>query len=94
MHYEEMYVEFKINFKIMFDFLCFNLGNSENELEGNCASICGRNNYCGHKLNGWPHHSLYPRCKGFFDGRSRGLIPLKVQSNAGFAKIIFFIFSM
>jgi hypothetical protein len=41
MHYEEMYVEFKFNLKMMFDFLCFNLGNSEIELEGNCASIYG-----------------------------------------------------
>jgi hypothetical protein len=36
-----MYVEFKFNFKIVFDFLCFKLRNSENELEGVCASICG-----------------------------------------------------
>jgi hypothetical protein len=41
LHYEEMYVEFKFNFKIVFYFLCFNLGNSENELEGDYASICG-----------------------------------------------------
>ncbi len=41
LHYEEMYVEFKFNFKIVFYFLCFNLGNSNNELEGDYASICG-----------------------------------------------------
>jgi len=40
-HYEGMYVEFKFKFKIVFDFLCFNLGNSDNESEGECVSIRG-----------------------------------------------------
>jgi len=29
-----------LNFKILFDFLCFNLRNFENELEGDYANVC------------------------------------------------------
>ncbi len=30
----------QFNFKIVFDFLCFNSWNSRNESEGDCASVC------------------------------------------------------